>query len=435
MGARATSHLVLASGYSYGSFRAMPATSEQLEIVTAPAVDLHVREELQAKLDASAKAGKPLRVKAGFDPTSPDIHLGHTVVLQEMRRFQDLGHLGVLVVGDFTARIGDPTGRNATRPPLSVEQIDANAKTYQEQAFKVLDRARTEVRFNSEWLGKMDAAAVIELTSTYSLARMLERDDFKQRFRTGIEISLHELLYPLMQAQDSVALVADVELGGTDQLFNLLVGRTLMRHRGLSPQVVLTTPILEGLEAKLVDGKITGEKMSKSLGNYVGVTEAPNAMFGKLMSISDDLMWRYYALLSTKPPAAIATLKQAVASGQAHPKQAKVDLAVEIVGRFHGEAAGREAAAEFERVFSKGALPEDIAVFELRGPSATLIAALVEAKLCSSNGDARRKIKEKAVDVDQVRVEDDKATVPEGKHLLRLGRRYAYVVVGPAAGR
>ncbi len=408
----------------------MPAVQQQLEILTAPAVDLHVREELQGKLEASARSGKPLRVKAGFDPTSPDIHLGHTVVLQQMRRFQDLGHLGVLVVGDFTARIGDPTGRNATRPPLSPEQIDVNAKTYQEQAFKVLDRARTEVRFNSEWLGKMDAAAIIELTSSYTLARMLEREDFKQRFRNGIEISLHELLYPLMQAQDSVALHADVELGGTDQLFNLLVGRTLMRHKGLSPQIVLTTPILEGLEGKLVDGAIVGEKMSKSLGNYVGVTEAPNSMFGKLMSISDDLMWRYYLLLSKKAPAEIAALKQAVGAGTAHPKKAKVDLAAEIVGRYHGEAAGQAAAAEFERVFAKGKLPEDIATYELPGPSATLIAALVQAKLCSTNGDARRKIKEKAVDVDEVRVEDEKATVPAGKHLLRMGRRYAYVVVG-----
>jgi tyrosyl-tRNA synthetase len=347
-----------------------------------------------------------------------------------MRRFQDLGHLGVLVVGDFTARIGDPTGRNATRPPLSGEQIDANAKTYQAQAFKVLDRERTEVRFNSEWLGKMGPADIIELMSHLTVARIIEREDFKLRMQKGIGIGMHELMYPLMQAQDSVALLADVELGGTDQLFNLLVGRELMRHRGLPPQIVLTTPILEGLEGKLVDGKIVGDKMSKSLRNYVGVTEEPNAMFGKLMSISDDLMWRYYGLLSRKPPAEIATLKKAVEAGTAHPKQAKVDLAVELVGRYHGEAAGREAAAEFERVFSKGALPEDIATFDLPEPNATLIAALVAAKLCSSNGDARRKIKEKAVDVDQARVEDEKTAIPAGKHLLRVGRKYAYVVVG-----
>ncbi len=399
---------------------------EQLALVTAPAVDLHVKEELLSKLGS----GKRLRVKAGFDPTSPDIHLGHTVVLQEMRRFQELGHLGVLVVGDFTARIGDPTGRNATRPPLAPEAIAKNAETYQAQAFKVLDREKTEVRFNSEWLGKLGTAGLIELQSRYTLARVLERDDFKKRFHGGVEIRLHELIYPLLQGQDSVELKADVELGGTDQLFNLLVWRTLMREAGQEPQVVLTTPILEGLEGKLVDGKLIGEKMSKSLGNYVGVTEVPSQMFGKLMSISDDLMWRYYALLSRKSPAEIAELERAVKDGSVHPKQAKVGLAQELVERFHGEAAGREAAAEFERVFAKGAIPEDVPAFELPGPPAGLVAALVAAKLCASNSDARRQIKQKAVDVDEKRCEDEKTALPAGKHLLRVGRKYAYVVVG-----
>ena len=398
---------------------------EQLQSLTAAAVDLHVRDELLAKL----QRGKPLRVKLGLDPTSPDIHLGHTVVLQQMRRFQDLGHVGVLVVGDFTAMIGDPTGRNATRPPLSSEAIAANAATYQEQAFKVLDRSRTEVRFNSEWLGKMVMAEAIKLASSYTLARMMERDDFKKRWQEDRPISMHELLYPLCQAQDSVALNADVELGGTDQLFNLLVGRTLMRERGMEPQVVLTMPILEGLDAKLQGGKIVGEKMSKSLGNYVGVTEAPSQMFGKLMSISDDLMWRYHALLSRKGLQEIAALEAAVRDGKTHPKQAKVALAQELVARYHGDAAGQEAAAEFERVFTKGAIPEDVPEFELPGPSAGLVAALVAAKLCASNSEARRKIKEKAVDVDQARCEDEKASLAAGKHLLRLGRRYAYVVV------
>jgi tyrosyl-tRNA synthetase len=398
----------------------------QLELLTAQAVDLHVREELLAKL----QRGKPLRVKLGLDPTSPDIHLGHTVVLQQMRRFQDLGHVGVLVVGDFTALIGDPTGRNATRPPLTPEVVARNAATYQEQAFKVLDRSRTEVRFNNEWLGKMTTLDIVALASSTTLARIVERDDFKRRLRDDVDIGMHELLYPLLQAQDSVVLNVDVELGGTDQLFNLLVGRKLMKRRDLEPQIVLTTPILEGLDAKLVDGKLVGEKMSKSLGNYVGVTEAPAQMFGKLMSISDDLMWRYYALLSRKTLPEIAQLEGAVRDGKAHPKQAKVALAQELVARFHGEAAGQEAAAEFERVFAKGAIPEDVPSFEVAGPAIGLVAALVAAKLCASNSEARRKIKEKAVDVDEKRCEDEKTALPAGKHLLRLGRRYAYLVVG-----
>ena len=294
---------------------------EQLKLLTGPVVDLHVLAELKSKLERSRATGKPLRVKAGFDPTAPDIHLGHTVVLQQMRRFQELGHLALLVVGDFTARIGDPTGKSATRPPLSPEQIELNAKSYQAQAFKVLDRDRTEVRFNSEWLSALGTAGTIELLASYTLARIMERDDFKRRWDEGRSIALHELAYPLLQGQDSVALAADVELGGTDQLFNLLVGRTLMRERGMEPQVVMTTPILEGLDARLVDGKLVGEKMSKSLGNYVGVTEPPKELFGKLMSVSDELMWRYYQLLSSRSAAEVAALRGG------HPKQAKVALA------------------------------------------------------------------------------------------------------------
>ncbi len=407
-----------------------PSPHEQLEILTAPAVDLHVREELLQKLAQSAATGRPLRVKLGLDPTSPDLHLGHTVVLQEMRRFQDLGHQGVLVVGDFTARIGDPTGRHLARPPLSAEAIAANARTYQAQALLVLDPARTELRFNSEWLARLGADGLLTLLSSYSLARMMERDDFRRRWEEGRPLSLHELAYPLLQAQDSVALEADVELGGTDQLFNLLVGRQLMRERGMTPQVVLTTPILEGLDARLVEGRLTGEKMSKSLGNYVGVTEGPEEMFGKLMSISDDLMWRYYALLSRKTPAELAALQAAVAAGAAHPRQAKVDLAREIVSRFHSEGEAAAAAAEFHRVFAQGALPREIPTFEAPGPTAPLFAALVLAKLCPSNSDSRRKIRAKAVDVDQTRCDDEKAVLAEGRHLLRVGRRYAYVIVG-----
>ena len=402
----------------------------QLALLTAPTVDLHVREELLAKLEGSQKSGKPLRVKAGFDPTSPDLHLGHTVVLQQLRRFQDLGHTALLVVGDFTARLGDPTGKSVTRPPLSEAQVRANAETYQTQAFKVLDPARTEVRYNGEWLNALGAYGLVELAGSYSLARILERDDFKRRFRSGVEISLHELLYPLLQGYDSVALVADIELGGTDQLFNLLVGRTLMRERGLAPQVVMTTPILEGLDARLVEGQLVGEKMSKSLGNYVGVTEPPREMFGKLMSISDDLMWRYYALLTRRAPADLAARRASVAAGTLHPKAAKVDLAREIVGRFHSEAEALAAAAEFERVFSKGALPEQIDLFQLPTAPVGVVAALVHCKLSDSNSDARRKIAAGAVSVEQERCTDAQRTLGPGKHLLRVGRRFAYLVVG-----
>jgi tyrosyl-tRNA synthetase len=401
----------------------------QLEILTAPVVELQdlLKQELLAKL----RLGRPLRVKAGFDPTAPDIHLGHTLVLQQMRRFQDLGHVGVLVVGDFTARIGDPTGKSATRPRLTAAEVARNAETYKAQAFKVLDPARTEVRLNSEWLDPLGAVGLIELAASYPLARMLEREDFKKRFHEGRTISLHELLYPLLQAQDSVALLADVELGGTEQLFNLLVGRTLMRERGLEPQVVLTTPILEGTDARLVDGKLTGEKMSKSLGNYVGVTEAPGEMFGKLMSITDDLMWRYYELLSTRPAAEIGALHRDVISGSVHPKAAKVALAKEIVARFHDTKAADEAAAEFDRVFSQGALPEDIAERTLaeKGPVA-VVKALVDTELCASNSEARRLIAQGGVSVDQAKVTDVQQQLSPGRYLLRVGkRRLCYVTV------
>jgi tyrosyl-tRNA synthetase len=401
----------------------------QLELLTAPVVELQdlLRQELLAKL----RLGRPLRVKAGFDPTAPDIHLGHTLVLQQMRRFQDLGHVGVLVVGDFTARIGDPTGKSTTRPRLSADEVARNAETYKAQAFKVLDPARTEVRTNSEWLDPLGAVGLIELAASYPLARMLEREDFKKRFHEGRTISLHELLYPLLQAQDSVALLADVELGGTEQLFNLLVGRTLMRERGLEPQVVLTTPILEGLDARLIEGKLVGDKMSKSLGNYVGVTEAPGEMFGKLMSISDDLMWRYYELLSNLPPVERARLRREVTQGSVHPKAAKVALAKEIVARFHDTAAADAAAAEFDRVFAHGALPEEIAEKTLvdKGPVA-VVKALVDSELCTSNSEARRLIAQGGVSVDQTKVTDLLQQLPSGRHLLRVGkRRLCYVTV------
>ncbi len=405
------------------------APKEQLAAVTAHAVDVQVEAELLAKLEKSVKTGQPLRVKAGFDPTSPDIHLGHTVVLQQMRRFQDLGHLAVLIVGDFTALIGDPTGKSATRPKLSADAVAKNAATYQAQAFKVLDRERTEVRFNSEWLAPLGTAGLIELAATYPLARMMERDDFKRRWEEGRSIALHELLYPLLQAQDSVALRADVELGGTDQLFNLLVGRQLMRERGQEPQVVLTSPILEGLEAKVVDGALVGEKMSKSLGNYIGVNEPAKEIFGKVMSITDDLMWRYYALLSRLPGPELAALKQAVAAGTTHPKAAKIQLAKELAARFAGAADAEAAAAEFDRVFSRGALPDQIDEKTVAGPT-TLLKALVDTGLLTSNSEVRRLVSQGGVTLDDAKIEDATEPLAPGKHLVRLGkRRFCYVIV------
>jgi len=405
---------------------------DQLALLSASVVDFHVRAELLGKLERSLKSGKPLIVKAGFDPTSPDLHLGHTVVLQQMRRFQDLGHTAVLVVGDFTALIGDPTGKSQTRPQLSEEQVRANAATYQAQAFRVLDAARTVVRFNSEWLAPLGTVGLIELAAKYPLARMMERDDFKRRWEEGRSISLHELLYPLLQGQDSVVLKADVELGGTDQLFNLLVGRTLMREGGQEPQVVMTTPILEGLEARLVNGLLQGEKMSKSLGNYVGITEAPREMFGKLMSISDDLMWRFYALLASGTPEALAELKESVRKGTLHPKQAKVNLALELVGRFHSKSEAQAAADEFEKVFAKGALPEEIdeRTLDLEEAQMALVRVLVLAGLATSNTDARRLITQGGVTIDQERCNDPQRSLGAGRYLLRVGkRRIAYVTL------
>src|SRR5215510_13158576 len=309
--------------------RATP--EEQFQALTKGAVDLHAPEELRNKLVRSFESQRPLCVKVGFDPSRPDLHLGHTLLLGRMRRFQEFGHQVVFLIGDFTGMIGDPSGKNVTRPALSSEEIAANAATYKEQVFKVLDEKATLVRFNSEWLAPLGAEGLIRLAARYPVARMLERDDFKKRFREGRSIAIHEFLYPLLQAYDSVALKADVELGAVDQLFNLLVGRQLMKEYGLEPQVIITGPILEGLDAHLENGKIVGEKMSKSLDNYVGIDEPPDQIFGKLMSISDDLMWRYYELLSSKPLGEVQALRQAVESGKKHPKDAKADFAREMV--------------------------------------------------------------------------------------------------------
>ena len=400
---------------------------EQLAEVTRGAVDVHTREDLLKKLTWSFEKRVPLRVKMGFDPTAPDLHLGHTVPLERMRRFQDLGHTVIFLIGDFTASIGDPTGRNTTRPPLTDEQIAANAETYKKQVFKVLDQERTEVRFNSEWFKTLGASGLIKLAAKYTLARMLERDDFKKRWQSETPIALHELLYPLAQGYDSVALKSDVELGSSDQLFNLLVGRQLQKEVGQAPQVCMTGPLLEGLDGREVDGKITGDKMSKSLGNYVGIDEPAQEQYGKLMSITDGLMWRYYELLSRKATPELAALRAAVAEGREHPKKVKSELAKEIVGRYHGADAGRLAEEHFELVHARREVPEEIEERELaREPGADsmmLTKILAQLGLAASGSEARRLIAQGGVSVEGARVSDPNAKLDPGVHLLKVGKR------------
>ena len=378
-----------------------------------------------AKLARSEATGSPLRIKLGLDPTAPDLHLGHTVVLNKMRQLQDLGHRVIFLIGDFTAMIGDPSGRNTTRPPLTREQIEQNAKTYFEQASLVLDRERTEIRYNSEWSDPLGARGMIQLAAKYTLARMMERDDFTKRFRAGVPISVHELLYPLMQGYDSVALKSDIELGGTDQKFNLLVGRELQREYGQEPQCILTMPLLEGLDGV--------EKMSKSKNNYVGITEAPAQMFGKLMSISDELMWLYYELLSLRSLAQIAQLREECAAGR-NPRDAKVALAQEIVERFHSRAAADAALAEFEARFRHGALPENIPEVVLRGAPMPIAQLLKQAQLAPSTTEANRNIEQGGVRIDGERVEDKALKVPAGTYVVQVGkRRFARVTLEAAA--
>ena len=403
--------------------RATP--DEQFAEVTRATVDLQVPDELRSKLRRSYQREQPLVIKTGFDPNRPDLHLGHTLLLTRMRRFQDFGHEVVFLIGDFTAMIGDPSGKNVTRPALSREEVLANAETYKTQVFKVLDPERTKIRFNSEWLDALGTEGTVRLAAHWPLARMLERDDFKTRFREGRSISMHELLYPLFQGYDSVALKADVELGSTDQLFNLLVGRTLMREYGLEPQVILTGPILEGLDARLEDGRIVGEKMSKSLDNYVSVAEPPSEMFGKLMSISDDLMWRYAELLSSRPLEAIRADRDRVARGELHPKEVKVAFAREMVARFHGAQAAAQAAEEFERRFSRREIDPDKfpeVVVGTGGTPVPLVRALLDAKLVASTSEGRRLITQGAVKVNGERVTDPKADLPPGTHLVQVGK-------------
>jgi tyrosyl-tRNA synthetase len=399
---------------------------EQFEEVTRGTVDLQVAEELKKKLERSYREGKPLLIKAGFDPNRPDLHLGHSLLLTRMRRFQDFGHTVVFLIGDFTALIGDPTGKNVTRPPLSREEVKANAETYKQQVFKVLDAQRTVVRFNSEWLDALGTEGMIRLAARYSVQRMLERDDFKKRFRENRSIAIHEFLYPLLQGYDSVALKADVELGATDQLFNLLVGRQLMKEQEMEPQVIMTGPILEGLDAKAVDGKIVGEKMSKSLDNYVGINEPAEQIFGKLMSITDDLMWRYYELLSSKPLKEVQELRASVQSGQTHPKAAKVAFAQEIAARFQGEEAARKAAEAFEARFANKQLDtESLPLVEvaLAGAEKLLVTkVLPETKLVASATEARKLMAQGGVRVNGEKVMDPKAELGPGEYLVQVGK-------------
>jgi tyrosyl-tRNA synthetase len=398
----------------------VPDIEHQLAVFKRGADELIVEAELAAKL----KRGKPLRIKEGFDPTRPDLHLGHTVQFNKLRQLQDLGHHIIFLVGDFTGMIGDPTGRNITRPPLTREELEANAKTYTDQVFLILDRDKTEVAYNSKWLQALGADGMIRLAAKYTVARMLERDDFATRYREGQPIAVHEFLYPLAQGYDSVALKSDVELGGTDQKFNLLVGRELQRHYGQEPQVILTLPLLEGLDGV--------NKMSKSLDNYVGITEPPEEMFGKLMSISDELMWRYYELLSFRPLDEIAMLKRECAGGR-NPRDAKVALAQEIVARFHSKRAAEDALSAFEARFRDGALPENMpeVVLHTNGAGLPIAQLAKQAGLVESTSEALRLISGRGLKLDGEVVADKALTVSSGKTVVvQAGkRRFARVRV------
>ncbi len=400
--------------------KAAPAVSEQMELLLKGCVDVVRPEDLEARLTAARAAGRPLTVKVGFDPSAPDLHLGHTVVIRKMRHFQRLGHRVVFLIGDFTGLIGDPTGKKTTRPQLSREQVAANAETYKRQIFKLLDPDATVIDFNARWLGALTSEDWIRLTAKVTLAQMLERDDFSKRLASGEPISLHELLYPVAQAYDSVALKADVELGGTDQLFNLLVGRDLMGKLALPPQIVMTLPLLEGLDGV--------EKMSKSLGNYVAVEDPPEEMFGKLMSVSDSLMWRYWTLCTDRTETEIEAMKRAVASGGRHPMDAKFELARVITADFHGAAAAEAAEAHFRTVHQKREVPDEVAEVALPGATGgiQLVKALVTAGLAPTNAEARRLVQQGGVRVDGATVRDPFATLPGTAGtacLVQVGKR------------
>jgi tyrosyl-tRNA synthetase len=398
----------------------MSAVSESLELIKRGADEILLEDELKTKLER----GNPLRIKAGFDPTAPDLHLGHTVLINKLRQFQDLGHEVLFLIGDFTGMIGDPTGKSATRPPLTPEQVAENAKTYQTQIFKILDPDKTRVMFNSQWMDKLGSAGLIQLAARHTVARMLERDDFSKRYKGGQPIAIHEFLYPLIQGYDSVEMKADVELGGTDQKFNLLMGRELQKQYGQEQQVVLTMPLLEGLDGV--------QKMSKSLGNYIGIDEPAEEIFGKLMSISDELMWRYFELLSFRPMSEIADFKQQVEAGT-NPRDIKFLLCEEIIERFHDQAAADKAKATFIARFQKGAMPDEMPEVELTAQDGSLAIAnlLKQAELVKSTSDALRMIKQGAVRIDGKRVEDNKLVVAAGtQQVYQVGkRRFARVSV------
>lgn len=399
----------------------MLPVEKQMELIRRGTEEIISEEELSRKLEESLKTGVPLRIKAGFDPTAPDLHLGHTVLIQKLKHFQDLGHHVIFLIGDFTGMIGDPSGKSETRRALTKEEVLSNAETYKEQVFKILDPAKTEVAFNSKWMESMSAVDMIKLASSYTVARMLERDDFSKRYKENRAISIHEFLYPLVQGYDSVALKADVELGGTDQKFNLLVGRDIQKDNGLRSQSAITVPILEGLDGV--------NKMSKSLGNYVGISESPNDMFGKLMSITDELMIRYYILLSDLSLEEIEKMKNDIATGELHPMEAKKRLGVELVGRYHGEKAGAEAREYFENVFSKKENPDDMPEFVSGDKS--LLEIIRDLDFAPSNGEAKRLAKQGGVYLNSESIENLDFTPAAGEYILKVGKRkFAKIITG-----
>jgi len=388
-----------------------------MELIHRGTVDVIDENELESKLKRAVKTGISLKIKAGFDPTAPDLHLGHAVLIQKMKQFQDLGHRVMFLIGDFTGLIGDPSGKSETRPALTPEQVQENARTYKEQIFKILDSGKTEVLFNSVWMQELKSIDMIRLCAKHTVARMLERDDFKKRFQARKSIGIHEFIYPLIQGYDSVAVKADIELGGTDQTFNLLIGRHIQKEYGQEPQVVITMPLLEGLDGV--------HKMSKSLGNYIGITEPPKDMFGKLMSVSDDLMFRYLELLSSLDMDEIKRLKDGVIDGRFHPKDVKGRLAKELVQRFHGAKAAEDAKADFEAQFSRREVPDDIPDFRLSPDEETIYlpSILKEAGLVDSNSEARRLIKQGAVSVDGNKVQSEEIKIQASMAILKVGKR------------
>lgn len=402
----------------------MMTLEQQFAKITARRVDLHSAEELKSRLAKSIAEQRPLRIKMGADPSAPDLHLGHCVALNKLREFQDCGHTVVFIIGDFTGMIGDPSGKSATRPQLSKEKVLENAKSYQDQMFKILDPARTEVHFNSEWFGPMTFDKVIRLSAHVTVAQLLARDDFSKRYAGNQPISLVEFLYPLVQAYDSVMIQADVEIGGTDQLFNLLLGREIQKAHGQEPQIVMTMPLLEGLDGV--------HKMSKSLGNYIAVNDTPKDTFGKTMSVSDDLMWRYFSLVLCLPDAEIAALKAAVASGARHPRDVKDELGRRVVAKFHGEAAGIEASAEFARVFSQNQLPTDMPEVVVPADKIGILTLMVKAGLATSTSEARRLVQAGAVHVGADKVADFRLEIqPQDGMVIRSGKRgFAKIKVG-----